>query len=143
MILSKIMVLFDVLVSKAYNRSIDNRIDNGGINMSNTNDKEKRLISYFESTSPIDMLKEISNGNPLQTDIDLAKDLVKVHGLSSGVVNVLLQYAYLKNEGNIARNYVERIASHWMNQRVRNAKEAMEIAKKEHQQYLRWKSDQF
>ena len=71
----------------------------------------------------------------------LAEKLVNTHGLSVGVVNVLLQYVHLRNDGKITNNYVERIASHWMNKKVDTVKAAMEISRNEHDKYMKWKNE--
>ena len=64
------------------------------------------------------MLRDINGKEPLSVDVKLAEKLVNTHGLSVGVVNVLLQYVHLRNDGKITNSYVERIASHWMNKKV-------------------------
>lgn len=56
-----------------------------------------------------------------------------------GVVNVLLEYVMLTLDMKLPRKYVERIADHWMRKNVRTAKEAMELARTERDQYMQWK----
>ena len=41
----------------------------------------------------------------------------------------------------LPRKYVERIADHWMRKNVRTAKEAMELARTERDQYNKWKQE--
>ena len=87
------------------------------------------------------MLRDINGKEPLSVDVQLAERLVNTHGLSVGVVNVLLQYVHLRNDGKITNKYVERIASHWMNKKIETVRAAMEISRQEHDQYNKWKNE--
>lgn len=107
-----------------------------------TGSKEDQLAAYLETVPPVDMLRDINRGRePMQVDVRLAQKLVLEHGLPSGVVNVLLQYVLLRNDGKLTNNYVERIASHWMAKKVSTAKEALELARTEHDKYMDWKQE--
>lgn len=104
--------------------------------------KEDELILYLETSSPVEMLKDINGGRePMQVDVKLAQKLVLEHNLPAGVVNVLLQYVWLRNDGKLTNNYVERIASHWMAKKVDNVKDALELARTEHDKYMKWKQE--
>ena len=41
----------------------------------------------------------------------------------------------------LTKAYVEKIASHWLRKNVTTAKEAMDLARIEHEQYMKWKAD--
>lgn len=102
--------------------------------------RKEALLLYLESTPPAQMLCDLSGGEkPLPADVQLAERLVSTHGMSLGVVNVLLQYVYIQNDGKITNNYVERIASHWKNKKITTAKEAMEVSLEQHSKYVKWK----
>lgn len=103
--------------------------------------RDDELVYYLENTAPIDMLRDINGKEPLPVDVQLAERLVNTHGLSIGVVNVLLQYVHLRNDGKITNKYVERIASHWMNKKIETVRAAMEISRQEHDQYNKWKNE--
>lgn len=103
--------------------------------------REDQFIFYMENISPREMLKDYTKKEPLPVDIELAERLVTVHGFPVGVVNVLLHYVIIRNDGKITRNYAERIASHWANKKISTAKEAMEISRKEHDQYIKWQNE--
>lgn len=104
--------------------------------------RKEELLNYLESTPPADVLRDLSGGKkPLAVDVQLAERLVGTNGMSIGVVNVLFQYAYLRTDGKITKNYVERIASHWINNKVATAKEALEFSRDEHSKYVKWKKD--
>lgn len=103
--------------------------------------REDELLYYLESTPPAQMLRDINGKEPLSVDVQLAERLINTHELPVGVVNVLLQYVHLRNDGKITNNFVERIASHWMNKKVSTAKEAMELSRKDHDKYMQWKNE--
>lgn len=103
--------------------------------------REDKFIFYMENTAPREMLKDYTGNEPLPVDVELAERLVTIHGFPIGVVNVLLHYIIIRNDGKITKNYAERIASHWANKKIATAKEAMEISRKEHDQYIKWQNE--
>lgn len=104
--------------------------------------KEEELIHYLENTSPVAVLRDIANGKePILADVQLVTHLVTHFKMTIGVVNVLLQYVLLRTDMKLTKNYVEKIASHWMRKNVQTAKEAMELARNEHEQYMKWKTE--
>lgn len=105
--------------------------------------KEAELFQYLDHASPREILRDLAGGKePLPVDIELAERLVTVHELPIGVVNALLQYVHIRNDGKIIKNYVERIASHWMNKKISNAQEAVNLSREEHDKYVRWKEEE-
>lgn len=104
--------------------------------------KQDELLVYLETAPPIQVLRDIANGNePLPADVQLANQLVVTHGMKPAVVNVLLHYVLLRTDMKLTKTYVEKIASHWLRKNVTTAKEAMELARVEHAQYMKWKSE--
>ncbi len=103
--------------------------------------RDDELVYYLENTAPIEMLRDINGKEPLSVDVQLAEKLINTHGLPIGVVNVLLQYVHLRNDGKLTNKYVERIASHWMNKKVETVKAALEMSRQEHDQYMKWKNE--
>ncbi|WP_456273794.1 replication initiation and membrane attachment family protein [Bacillus sp. AK031] len=101
--------------------------------------KEEELIEYLETTSPKQVLKDISGGiEPAKSDLQAIEEVMISKKLSAGVANVLLQYVLLKTDMKLTKGYMEKIASHWVRKKVSSAQEAMELAKNEHRQYLTW-----
>lgn len=91
---------------------------------------EAELIRWFETSSPIDILKAVAGGKePFPNDCQLVEDLVMQYGIPTPVVNVLIHYVFLRNHGKLNRKYVETIASHWRNTGVKTAREAMKLAR--------------
>ncbi|RHW33461.1 helicase DnaB [Lysinibacillus yapensis] len=104
--------------------------------------KEQELQNYLETTPPLQVLRDINNGKePLPSSVELAEDLIMKHGMPVGVVNVLLEYVMLTTDMKLPRKYVERIADHWMRKNLKSAKEAMELARTERDQYTKWKQE--
>lgn len=103
--------------------------------------KEQELQHYLESTPPIQVLRDINNGKePLPTSVELAQNLVMQHGMPIGVVNALLEYVMLTTDMKLPKKYVETIADHWIRKNVKTAKEAIELARQEHDKYSAWKN---
>ncbi len=100
--------------------------------------KEDKLIYYLETTSPVDMLRDILGAEPFPVDVALAERLMSVHELPTAVINVLLQYVLLRNNGKITNSFAERIASHWAHSKVETAREAINLSRREHDQYMNW-----
>lgn len=101
--------------------------------------KEEELIHYLETTSPRQLLKDLSGGaDPSKGDLQIIEDVLFKQKLLPGVVNVLVQYVMLKTDMKLTKGYVEKIASHWTRKNIKTVKAAMELAKNEHRQYLDW-----
>jgi replication initiation and membrane attachment protein len=104
--------------------------------------RQEELILYLESASPVEVLRDIANGKePLPADVQLANQLVMQYGMEPAVVNVLLQYVLLRTDMKLTKAYVEKIASHWLRKNITTAKDAMELARTEHEQYVKWKAE--
>ncbi|SOC36548.1 DnaD domain protein [Ureibacillus acetophenoni] len=98
--------------------------------------KEQELINYYETTSPIDHLRNLNNGKePTSFIRELIENLFIKHGMNPGVVNVLIDYVMLQSDKKLPKNFVETIADHWNRKNIQTAKEAMEFARLEHDKY--------
>lgn len=103
--------------------------------------KEEKLIYYLETTSPLQVLKDVSGGaEPSQADIQIIEDVMFKQKLMPGVINVLIQFVMLRTDMKLTKSYVEKIAGHWTRKQIKTVKEAMELAKNEHRTYLDWSS---
>ncbi|WP_019154801.1 replication initiation and membrane attachment family protein [Robertmurraya massiliosenegalensis] len=101
--------------------------------------KEDKLIHYLDTTSPKQLLIDISGGTvPSKADLKIIEDVMFKQKLLPGVVNVLIQYVLLKTDMKLTKGYVDKIASHWARKKITTVKEAMDLAIKEHRQYLDW-----
>ncbi|WNS74548.1 DnaD domain protein [Bacillus sp. DTU_2020_1000418_1_SI_GHA_SEK_038] len=101
--------------------------------------KEGKLLRALEVSSPRQVLKDLSGGaEPSKADLKIIEDVMFNQKLLPGVVNVLIQFVLLKSDMKFTKGYVEKIASHWARKQIKTAKEAMELAKNEHRQYIEW-----
>ncbi|GKV69595.1 replication initiation and membrane attachment protein [Sporosarcina sp. NCCP-2716] len=92
--------------------------------------KQQELLAYFKRVSPRELLYDLIGSEPFSVDVKLAERLMNVHKLPFEVVNVLLHYIVLNNDGKITSGFAERIASHWAVKKVDSAEKAMELSRK-------------
>lgn len=101
--------------------------------------KEEELMKKLELVSPYQLLKEISQGaEPSVSDLKIVEEVMIKQKLNPGVVNVLIYYVMLRSDMKLSKNYVTKIASHWARKKITTVKEAMQLAKLEHQEYQEW-----
>jgi replication initiation and membrane attachment protein len=101
--------------------------------------KEEKLIRYLETTSPLQVLKDLSSGaEPSKSDIQIIEDVMFKQKLLPGVINVLIQFVMLRTDMKLTKGYVEKIAGHWTRKQIKTVKDAMDLAKNEHRTYLEW-----
>ena len=100
------------------------------------NTKRGKIIGVFENTTPYDFLKNKYKGsNPTSRDLKLLETLLIDLELKPAVVNVLIDYVLRKNDNKLTTSFVETIAGQWKRAGVETAKDAMELAEKEHKKY--------
>ena len=100
------------------------------------NTKRGKIIGVFENTTPYDFLKSKYKGsNPTSRDLKLLESLLIDLELKPAVVNVLVDYVLRKNDNKLTTSFVETIAGQWKRAGVETAKDAMELAEKEHKKY--------
>lgn len=98
--------------------------------------KKGRIIEVFESTSPYDFLcSKYNHGTPTNRDLKLLEYLLVDVELKPAVVNVLVDYVLKKNNNKLNQAFVETIAGQWKRLHIETAKDAMEVAEKEHKKY--------
>ncbi|KAB7668022.1 replication initiation and membrane attachment family protein [Bacillus sp. B1-b2] len=101
--------------------------------------KEEELIYYLDHTSPKDVLKDISGGvEPSKADLQIIEEIMFTQKLLPGVINVLIQYVMLKTDMKLTKGYIDKIAGQWVRKNIKTVKDAMNLAKKEHKQYMEW-----
>lgn len=74
---------------------------------------------------------------------DLVSNLFINHGMNIGVVNVLIEYVMLQTDKKLPKNFVETIADHWNRKNIKTAKEAMAIARSEHDKFKKLKNKEY
>src|SRR5690606_6938902 len=92
-----------------------------------------------ETLSPLQLLAAYQGGGKVaEADERLVEELIFDYQLPPGVVNVLLEYILLTNQLRLPRNLTTKVAAHWKRLKITEVKQALELAKKEHQQYKTW-----
>ena len=91
------------------------------------NDPISQHLSYLETISPYQLLKEKQGGKePVMHDLAIAETLMTQRDLTPGVVNVLLEYVLGNNDHTLNRSYCETIGASWSRKHLHTAKEAYE-----------------
>lgn len=101
--------------------------------------KQEKLIQHYEKITHRELLEDLSSSRKASIkEIDMLTNIMEEHGLTQPVMNVLVDYVLRRSGNKLNRNYIETIAAHWSREGIKTAKEAMEIAKREHQLYQKW-----
>lgn len=109
-----------------------------------TGSKEDQFIQMLEEISPRELLEDVSNGNRAsEQDLKMIRDVMTEQGITPGVMNVLVHYVLLKTDMKLSKAYLEKIASHWARKNVTTVRQAMNLAKAEHQKYQQWGKQKF
>ncbi|MGV3065795.1 replication initiation and membrane attachment family protein [Staphylococcus simulans] len=89
-----------------------------------TDEEFKQWFKLMDSLSPIDMLTGWAKAEPTPKQKYLIEDLIVREQLPFGVINMLLQYAMLKNDMKLTKSYILEIASNWKKLEISSAEEA-------------------
>ncbi|TFB24994.1 hypothetical protein E3U55_00975 [Filobacillus milosensis] len=102
--------------------------------------KEGQLIQHFNNITHRELLEDFSSsGRASMKEVDMITNMMEEHGLTQPVMNVLVDYVLKRNGNKLSKNYLETIAAHWSREDIQSAKDAMQIAKREHHMYETWK----
>ncbi len=102
--------------------------------------KKEKLINHFETITHRELLEDQSNsGVASMKEVDMITEMMEEHGLEQPVMNVLVDYVLKRNQNKLAKNYLETIAAHWSREKITTAEQAMDIAKREHGMYQKWR----
>ncbi|MHD0397487.1 replication initiation and membrane attachment family protein [Staphylococcus simulans] len=89
-----------------------------------TDEEFKQWFKLMDKMSPIDMLTGWAKAEPTPKQKYLIEDLIVREQLPFGVINMLLQYAMLKNDMKLTKSYILEIASNWKKLEISSAEEA-------------------
>ncbi|WP_181349792.1 replication initiation and membrane attachment family protein [Thalassobacillus sp. CUG 92003] len=106
--------------------------------LSQSNNKEDQFIAMLASISPKELLEDLGGQHASSQDLKMIRDVMTEQGLPTGVMNVLVHYVLLKTDMKLSKAYMEKIASHWSRKNVTTVRQAMNLAKAEHQKYQQW-----
>lgn len=107
--------------------NIDTTNEEGQIEITSipqTNEEFKQWFKLMDTMSPIDMLTGWAKAEPTPKQKYLIEDLIVREQLPFGVINMLLQYAMLKNDMKLTKSYILEIASNWKKLEISSAEEA-------------------
>lgn len=97
-----------------------------------------KMIHVFENTKPYDFLKSRNKGiKPTSRDLKILEHIAVDFDLPPGVVNVLVDYALLVNNGKLNNAYMEAIASTWSRKGIKTVEDAMNLAEKGHKKTVK------
>lgn len=101
--------------------------------------EEEKILQGFETYSPAELLEQIGGGaKPAPADMKVVEGILLEQKLPPGVVNVLIDYVMKNNDMKLPRAYAQKLAGHWARKEVKTAKEAMDLARAEHDKYQNW-----
>lgn len=93
--------------------------------------KEDQLIEELNTISPRKMLSDLAvGGHVSRFDLELVDDL-RALPLNDGVINVLLHFVILNENGRLSRQYVLKLGAHWSRVGIETVEDAMQFAKEE------------
>ncbi|KHF41034.1 replication initiation and membrane attachment family protein [Halalkalibacter okhensis] len=91
--------------------------------------EEERTIKFYETISPLELLEIRSNGGKVAAaDVKIIESLIIDHQLLPGVTNVLLDFMLYSQDMKLSKALVDKVAGHWSRKKVKNVKEAMQLA---------------
>ncbi|NWK69974.1 DnaD domain protein [Bacillus paramycoides] len=101
--------------------------------------QQELLIQQLNSVTPEQLLSELSGGATVpKEDLHIVTDMRDNYKLPNPVINVLIYYVMLRSDMRLNREYVERIAGHWVRKKVTTVEDALSLAKKENELYKEW-----
>ncbi|WP_462420960.1 replication initiation and membrane attachment family protein [Salinicoccus sp. Marseille-QA3877] len=97
-------------------------------------EEDREYIKMLHDTNPIDRLRDLRNGSPTDIDLKLVTDIIVNTPLNHGVINILLEYVFLKMQGELPYNYTMTVANNWVEKGYQSAEEAIESIKEYQEQ---------
>ncbi len=95
----------------------------------NQSSRRDVLLREFETMSPAQLLADHSpTGFVEKRDLAVVEEVMNNQGLPTPVMNVLIHYVFIRQNKQLAKPYLETIASHWARAGFTTADEAMTFA---------------
>lgn len=87
-----------------------------------------KSVQRFASISTKELLDDLSEGDHAgEQDLKMVSEIMVKQGLPTPVMNVLVTYVMHQTNNQLARPYLEKIASHWSRMNFKTAKQAMDF----------------
>jgi replication initiation and membrane attachment protein len=114
---------------KEYNQPLPSLISDNEKEILQTSNEEAGnsvdgYITALNYINPLDRLNDLRSYSPSDTDIKLVTDIIASTHLTNGVINVLLEYVYQIQEGELPVPYTMKIARDWQTKGYQTAEEA-------------------
>lgn len=94
-----------------------------------------RLCNALESSTPADVLADLSGIEPSAAELKIAEDLQKNTNLTIGAINFMLEYVIKEKDGECpSYNYFEKIANTWARAKVKTAIDAIRYTEKKNKE---------
>ncbi|WP_157911722.1 replication initiation and membrane attachment family protein [Alteribacter populi] len=101
-------------------------------NITEPTTEEEKMIHYYDTTSPMDMMQNRSDGAQVPpADMEIVEHLLLDYRLPPGVVNVLIDYILMINDMKLTKGFADKIAGQWSRKNIQTVNQAMVIAKQE------------
>ncbi|MEH7108151.1 MULTISPECIES: replication initiation and membrane attachment family protein [Bacillaceae] len=114
------------------------------VQMKEPKTKDEKLIQYFQTTSPLEVLRNLSNGGePPASDLKIIEEIMIKQKLLPGVVNVLIWYVMQISDSSFTKAYVEKIAGQWARKGFKTVKEAVDHARNVYNSNKTTKTEKF
>src|SRR5699024_6884059 len=85
-------------------------------------------LQRLQSISTKELLDDLSEGDHAgEQDLKMVSEIMIKQGIPTPVMNVLVTYVMHQTNNQLARPYLEKIASHWSRMNFKTAKEAMDF----------------
>jgi replication initiation and membrane attachment protein len=97
------------------------------LNKKRLTNKEKALKNYKTKT-PIEWLSLLQHNTEVPSSmIEVINELYNDYKLPSEVINVLIEFVRVRNDGRLPKEYAKTIASSWIFNNINTAEKAMEM----------------
>jgi len=109
--------------------------------MENTMDlsnKEYELVQRFETITPEEFLKELSDvTGSIKEDFE-ALEHIRKYNLPDSVLNALINLTFMYCDAKMSISFMDKMASYWTRTRVKTPVDAIEISKLHYKKYREW-----
>lgn len=124
--LKKVTKAFQEETSYSYLSSFNKNKGTSKPHLVSSNTAISQKVKLVESVTPKDFLAYLQGGGePAISDLKIVDYLSKKYHLNNGVLNVVIDYALLKNDNVLTRAYCEKICASLSRSGIDNALDAM------------------
>lgn len=100
------------------------------LNKKRLTNKEKALKNY-KTNSPIEWLSTLQGNTEVPNSmIEVVNELYNDYKLPGEVLNVLIEFVRVRNDGRLPKEYAKTIAASWVFNKIKTAEQAMEMVEK-------------